>query len=137
MAEDFIAKDDYKLINFTKEDISIIKRIKDYAKRNCRKEIETSYITKTLNNFDYGFSFFRTEILNKDNTEKNRPCAFACVKNDNDADEKKSLNIILICAIKNKDKLGSKILKKILEYVLVAIQNCRSNFEYSLTVLGS
>ncbi len=23
------------------------------------------------------------------------------------------------------------------EYVLVAIQNCRSNFEYSLTVLGS
>ena len=70
MADDFIAKDDYKYINFTKKDIEIIKRIKEYSKRNCRKEIETSYITHTLNTFDYGFSFFRTEILNKDKTEK-------------------------------------------------------------------
>ena len=60
MADDFIAKDDYKLTTFTKEDKIIIKRIKDYAKRNCRKEIETTYITYTLNNFDFGFSFFRT-----------------------------------------------------------------------------
>ncbi len=82
MADDFTAKNDYKLTNFTKDDAVIIKRIKEYSKRNCRKEIETSYITYTLNNFDYGFSYFRTEILNKDKTEKNRPCAFACIKHN-------------------------------------------------------
>jgi hypothetical protein len=114
MADDFIAKDDYKYINFTKKDVDIIKRIKDYSKRNCRKEIETSYITHTLNNFDYGFSFFRTEILNKDKTEKNRPCAFACVRIEYKAEN--ILYLILICSIKNKDNLGSQILNKVIDY---------------------
>ena len=114
MAEDFIAKDDYKYINFTKKDIEIIKRIKEYSKRNCRKEIETSYITHTLNTFDYGFSFFRTEILNKNKIEKNRPCAFACVKIDED--DENTMYLILICSIKNKDNLGSQILNKVIEY---------------------
>ena len=69
----FIAKNEYKILNFTKNDTEIVKRIKDYAKRNCREQINTSYITSTLQNFDYGISYFRTEILTKDNSEKNRP----------------------------------------------------------------
>jgi hypothetical protein len=39
MSNNFIAKNDYKLINFTKNDTEIVKRIKDYAKRNCREQI--------------------------------------------------------------------------------------------------
>ena len=106
MSNNFIAKNDYKLINFTKNDTEIVKRIKDYAKRNCREQINTSYITSTLQNFDYGISYFRTEILTKDNSEKNRPCTFVCIKHiDN-----KILFIMLICAIKNNDNLGTKIL---------------------------
>jgi hypothetical protein len=119
MVDDFIAKNDYKLITFTKVDKTIIKRIKDYAKRNFRKEIETSYITYTLNNFHYGFSFFRTEILNIDKSEKNRPCAFACIQIIDENDEEKKDNrlyVILICTIKNSENFGSKLLNKIDEY---------------------
>lgn len=112
MSNNFIAKNDYKLINFTKSDAIIIKRIKDYAKRNCREQINTSYITSTLQNFDYGISYFRTEILTKDNSEKNRPCAFVCIKNiDN-----KIMFIMLICSIKNNDNLGTKILENLFIY---------------------
>jgi len=54
VSNNFIAKNDYKLINFTKNDTKIVKRIKDYAKCNCREQINTSYITSTIQNFDYG-----------------------------------------------------------------------------------
>lgn len=115
MADDFTAKKDYKLTTFTKNDAIIIKRIKEYSKRNCRKQIETSYITNVLNNFDFGYSFFRTEILNKDNTEKNRPCAFACIKY-NEKNNNKTIFLMLICSIKNMDNLGSNILFNIFEH---------------------
>lgn len=72
---DIIPNKDYKLIKFTKDNQDIVKRIKTYAIRNCRKEITT-----TLNNFYYGISYFRTEILMKDKSVRNIPCAFACIK---------------------------------------------------------
>ena len=112
MSHNYIAKNDYKFVNFTINDKDIIKRIKEYAKRNCREIITTSYITTTLKNFDYGFSYFRTEILIKDNLEKNRPCAFACIKNIDTF----TIYIMLICSIKNNDNLGTKILENIFTY---------------------
>lgn len=56
---------DYNLIKFSNEQKDVIKRIKEYSFRNCRTEILQSYITTTLQNFDYGFAFFRTEIIKK------------------------------------------------------------------------
>jgi hypothetical protein len=105
---DYEALMDYKLIEFAKINIDIVKRIKDYSIRNCRKIISSKYITYTLHNFDYGLAYFRTEILNKTNEHKNRPCAFACVKF---VDE--NLFLLLICSVKNNDHLGTKILQEV------------------------
>jgi hypothetical protein len=112
MSSEFIPHKDYKLVSFTKEEKDIVKRIKEYANRNCRKVIQKSFITKSLNEFDYGFAYFRTVILIIDQSVKYRPCAFACIKKqDNEA-----LNLILICTIKNMDKLGTKLLNDVFEY---------------------
>ena len=107
MSSDFIPHKDYKLVSFTKEKKDIVKRIKEYANRNCRKVIQ-----KSLNELDYGFAYFRTEILNSDQSVKNRPCAFACVKKE----KNNILNLLLICTIQNMDKLGTKLLNNVFEY---------------------
>ena len=108
MSSDFIPHKDYKLISFTKEEKNIVKRIKEYANRNCR----TEFITKSLNELDYGFAYFRTEILKFDQSVKIRPCAFACVKKQDD----EALTLLLICTIQNMDKLGTKLLNNVFEY---------------------
>ncbi len=108
----FIAEKDYKLVEFTKEQKDIVKRVKEYSNRNCRNAIEKSFITKTLNNFDYGLAYFRTEILKANSLIKERPCAFACIKKqDND-----TLILMLICAIQNTEKIGTKILNNVFDY---------------------
>lgn len=112
MISDFIPHKDYKLVSFTKEEKDIVKRIKEYANGNCRKVIQKSFITKSLNELDYGFAYFRTEILNIDQSVKNHPCAFACIKKQDD----EVLNLLLICTIQNMDKLGTKLLKDVFEY---------------------
>lgn len=108
MSSDFIPHKDYKLISFTKEEKNIVKRVKEYANRNCR----TEFITKSLNELDYGFAYFRTEILKFDQSVKIRPCAFACVKKQDD----EALTLLLICTIQNMDKLGTKLLNNVFEY---------------------
>ena len=108
MSSDFIPHKDYKLISFTKDEKNIVKRIKEYANRNCR----TEFITKSLNELDYGFAYFRTEILKFDQSVKIRPCAFACVKKQDD----EALTLLLICTIQNMDKLGTKLLNNVFEY---------------------
>ena len=112
MNSDFIPQKDYKLIEFTKEQKDIVKRIKEYSNRNCRKAIEVSYITKILNNFDYGIAYFRMEILKINNTVKNRPCAFVCMKKENN----NILSLLSICSIQNMDRLGTKILNNVFCY---------------------
>lgn len=112
MSSDFIPYKDYKLVSFTKEEKNIVKRVKEYANRNCRKVIQKSFITKSLNELDYGFAYFRTEILKSDQSVKYRPCAFACVKKQDD----EALTLLLICTIQNMDKLGTKLLKDVFEY---------------------
>ncbi len=42
---EFIPQKDYNFIKFTKEQKDIVKRIKDYSDRNCRKIINKRYIT--------------------------------------------------------------------------------------------
>jgi hypothetical protein len=112
MSNEFTPQNDYKLVEFTKNDKETIKRVRDYSIRNCRKKIETSYITDVLNNFDYGIAYFRTEILKKNNLVKNRPCVFACVKYQ----ENNKLFLLLICSIQNNDNLGTKILNEIFSF---------------------
>ena len=114
MKSNFIPFKDYSLIQFTKDNNDIVKRIKEYSLRNCRKEIETSYITKTLNIFDYGIAYFRTELLQINNIKKHRPCAFVCVqKQDTD-----TLYLLLICSIHNNDKLGPSLMNEIISYAV-------------------
>lgn len=108
----YIPKKDYNLIKFSKEEKKIVKRIKEYAFRNCRKEIEQSYITKTLNIFDYGFAFFRTKILTINKLTKTRPCAFACIQNLGN----NTLYLLLICSVRNIDDLGTKIMNEVIKY---------------------
>jgi hypothetical protein len=110
MKSDFIAQKDYNLIKFNKEQKDIIKRVKDYSFRNCRTEILQTYITKVLNTFDFGFVYFRTEILIINKSVKNRPCAFACVQDFGN----NTLYLSLICAIQNNDDLGTKILNEVI-----------------------
>jgi len=110
MKSDFIAQKDYNLIKFNKEQKDIIKRVKEYAFRNCRTEILQTYITKTLNMFDYGFAYFRTEILTINKSVKNRPCAFACVQDFGN----NTLYLLLVCSIHNNDDLGTKILNEVI-----------------------
>lgn len=112
MSSDFIPQKDYKLILFDKEQKEIIKRIKSYAYRNCRTDISQSYITKILNKFDYGFAFFRSEILKINKSIKNRPCAFACIQIYDNI----TLCLLLICSIHNNDNLGEKILNEVINY---------------------
>jgi hypothetical protein len=119
MNSDFIPYKDYKYMEFVKNEKDTIKRIKTYSIRNCRKEIQTEYITKTLLNFDYGFSYFRTEQLKINNEKKVRPCAFACLsKIDNT-----KVILLLICAIKTMDKLGTKLLNDVIKFCI------KNNFE--------
>ena len=112
MINDFIPQKDYNLIKFTKDNKDIIKKVKKYSMWNCRKEIEISYITKILSEFDYGIAYFRTEMLKINRSNKNRPCAFAYMQHQ----ENKTLYILLICAIHNNDNLGTKILNEIFLY---------------------
>ena len=112
MSGDFIPQKDYKLIEFTKEQKDVVKRVKEYSNRNCRKGIETSYITKTLNIFDYGLAYFRSEMLKVNRAVKNRPCAFACIKKQ----DGETLILMLICTIQNMDKLGTKLLNDVFDY---------------------
>lgn len=111
---EFIPQKDYNFIKFTKEQKDIVKRIKDYSDRNCRKIINKRYITSCLTNFDYGFAYFRTEILKVDNSIKNRPCAFACIRKEYDG----ILFLQIICAIQNMDKLGTRLLNDIFEFAI-------------------
>jgi len=50
--------------------------------------------------------------LKSDQSVKYRPCAFACVKKQDD----EALTLLLICTIQNIDKLGTKLLKDVFEY---------------------
>jgi len=106
----FIPLTDYILFDFTKNNTEIVKRIKEYSIRNCRKHIKTQYITNTLNNFNYGYVYYRTEIIN--NINKSRPCAFVCFS----FVDNKTIHIDLICSIKTNDKLGSNLLNKVFKY---------------------
>ncbi len=107
---DFIPLKDYILFDFTKNNIDIVKRIKEYSIRNCRKHIKTKYITNTLNNFNYRYVYYRTEIVN--NINKSRPCAFVCFRFIDDS----TIHIDLICSIKTNDKLGSNLLNEVFKY---------------------
>ncbi len=50
--------------------------------------------------------------MKSDQSVKYRPCAFACVKKQDD----EALTLLLICTIQNMDKLGTKLLKDVFEY---------------------
>ena len=72
-------------------------------------------------------ALYGTEILNIDKSEKNRPCAFACIQIIDKKDEEKKNNtlfLMLICSIKNSENFGSILLDKIDEYAK------NKNFKY-------
>ena len=111
-------KNDYKLLEFTKND-DILKRIKDYGHRNCKKEIKNSWIIATLNNCDMGYAYFHTEIIKTKNenneiieTEKYRPCAYICLSEYSQHE----IHIMLVCSLYTTEHLGTKLMEKVFEY---------------------
>jgi hypothetical protein len=69
MSNNFVSEKDYNLIEFTINQKDIIKRIKQYSVRNCRKEIKTSYITPHRFNVSnhqkyYNFYLYKNYRLN-------------------------------------------------------------------------
>lgn len=110
---------DYKLIEFNKNNSDLIKIIKKYGYRNCKKNISRYWIKMSLTNCDIGYVYFHTEIIEtKDNnniikTIKYRPCAFICLEIINI----EHLHLHLVCSLTtNKDHLGTKLLNTIFEY---------------------
>jgi hypothetical protein len=110
-------KDDYNLIQFTKND-DIIKRIKAYAYRNCKKEINNNWISSSLKNTDVGFVYFHTEIIEtiKNNKivkeTKYRPCAFICLIEYNNNE----IHILLVCSIYTTGHLGTMLINEAIKY---------------------
>ena len=51
-------------------------------------------------------------MLKVNRVVKNRPCAFAYIKKQDD----ETLILMLICAIQNMDKLGTKLLNDVFDY---------------------
>ena len=85
-----------------------------------------------MDNFDYGLAYFRSERLKINNSIKNRPCAFACVKYE----ENDILYLSLICSIQNNDSLGTKILNEVFTfakhkgYKLISLECDETNINF-------
>ena len=94
--------DKYKLVEFDKNNKSLIEILKKYSKINCRNELDTGYISASLAKTDVGFYFYNND----------KPLAFICVQ----VMREERLHIILICSVQNTDKLGSRLLNIISEY---------------------
>lgn len=106
-------KDEFRLIEFSKNNLNLIDILIKYSKRNCRDELDKGYITTCLKNVDIGFSFYI----------KNIPFGFICISIMNDEE----LHISIICTIKNNNNLGSKLLE-------IAFQHAKQN-NYKLITL--
>jgi len=53
----------YQLIKFDKNDDELLKQIKKYGHRNCKKDIKRHWIDNSLKNCDKGFAYFNNEII--------------------------------------------------------------------------
>jgi hypothetical protein len=111
--------DDYQLIEFNKNDNELIKNIKKYGHRNCKKEIEKYWIISSLENCDKGFSYFNTEIIETKDEKGNiikmnkyRPCAYLCLEKY----DKEHINLSLVCSLTSTSHLGTKLINEAFNY---------------------
>lgn len=110
---------DYYLVEFSNniQNNDVIKRIKKYAYRNCKKEISRNYISLIINCFSKGFSYFHTEIIEVINDNKIikinkiRPITYLLFTENTN-----SIYINLVCSLYNKSKLATQLVLKVIEY---------------------
>jgi len=96
------SKDEFKLIEFNKNNLNLINILLKYSRRNCRDELDKGYVMTCLKNVDIGFSF----------CIKNIPFGFICVNTMNNEE----LHISIICTVKNNNNLGSKLLDIVFQH---------------------
>ena len=125
----------YQLIEFDKNDNEILKRIKKYGYRNCRKYIRRQWINDNLKNCDKGFAYFNVELIEtKDEngkiiiTEKYRPCAFLCLT----FNDKNHIYLSLIGGLHTTEHLGTKLINEAFNY---SINNSKTSRPTSIYFL--
>lgn len=113
--------DNYKLIEFNKNENDILKKIKKYGYRNCKKDISRNWIKMSLENCDKGFVYFNTEIIETKNenneiikTNKYRPCAYLCLIEN----KKNFIHLSLVCSLYTEEHLGTKLINEAIKYSL-------------------
>lgn len=111
----------YTLVEFNKNENDILKIIKKYGYRNCKKDIQRHWINLSLENCDKGFVYFNTEIIETKNenneiikTDKYRPCAYLCLKIINE----KNTYLSLVCSLYTEEHLGTKLINEAIKYSL-------------------
>ncbi len=78
--------ENYQLIKFDKNNIDIIKHVKSYEYRNFNDNTTQLWINEQLNNFDFGFTYFSTNVVKTTknnkiiNIQKYKPCAYIIIK---------------------------------------------------------
>ena len=50
-------KDEFRLIEFNKNNLNLIDILLKYSKRNCKDELDKCYVKTCLKNVDIGFAF--------------------------------------------------------------------------------
>ena len=109
----------YQLIEFDKNDDELLKLIKKYGHRNCKKDIKRHWIKNSLESCDKGFAYFNNEMIEtKDEngniitTEKHRPCAFLCLT----FNSKEHIYLSLVCSLYTTEHLGTKLINEAFNY---------------------
>ncbi len=109
----------YQHVTFDKQNKDIINRIKKYGYRNCKKDIIRTWITESIKNFDIGFAYFNTEIIETKNnegnivtTEKYRPCAYLIIEKISNV----KVHLSLLCSLSTTEHLGTKLLDMLFKY---------------------
>lgn len=97
-------EDEYKLIEFNKNNLNLLDILLKYYKKNCRDELDKNYVSTCLKNTDIGFSFY----------VKNVPFGFGfvCINIMNSEE----LHISIICTVKTNNNLGSKLLNIVFQH---------------------
>ncbi len=109
----------YQLVEFDKNEDELLKLIKKYGYRNCKKNIKRNWIKNCLENCDKGFAYFNNELIEtKDKngniitTNKYRPCAFLCLT----VNSKEEIYLSLICSLYTTKHLGTKLINEAFNY---------------------
>lgn len=92
----------FTLVNFNKNDIELVKILKENSLINCRNEIDVGYVSNSLKKCDIGFYFF----------DSVKPVAFICTSIFNSCE----LHVTILCSVKNTNKYRMRLINYVITY---------------------